>query len=114
MNNSGLPKKLVEWLFCVNSYGDRMVEDWEFPYIVARWHQIKDEITIIEGSIEENQPNAILVDISHIKNQKEGRKDKAYLTLAHYLRPCPCDECPHDWQYECFLVNCKCCTEVCN
>lgn len=107
--------KLDEWLKSKDSYGTRVVGDWEAQLILERLLEVEPELKIVDGNLVDNTPNEILIDITHLRIaggvHKEGKK--ILISLAHYLRPCPCSGCAHDWQHECYLADCACCTDDC-
>jgi len=98
-----LPNGFDDWFYSTDGYGNRLVQDWERPFVERRWEQVKDSLPpVLEGKIGVDHPNAIIL----------FHKDK-HITLAHYLRPCPCDECEHEWQIDCYFVDCECCSSEC-
>ncbi len=103
---------LNSWLLSKDCYGNRMVQDWELPLIKKRLLEIED-LSIVQGNIETDTPNQILVDITYLKPKKFQPNKKVIITLSHFLRPCLCSGCIHDHQYECYLNECKCCSGDC-
>jgi len=103
---------LSEWLYSTDCYGNRLVQDWEIPFIFERLNEIElEDLVIVEGNLETDQPNSILVDITtHISGTFQPGKD-VIISLAHFIRPCPCG-C-HELQCECYVADCECCSGEC-
>jgi len=104
---------MKKWLESKDCYGNNLIGEWEKPYILKRFKEIEPFLRITKGDIEKDMPNQILVDITHLKKSSFQPGKKVIITLSHFLRPCACMECKHDWQYECYLNDCKCCTDEC-
>jgi len=103
-------KILNSWIKSLDCYGNRMVSDNETVLIKNRLESLKD-VEIVKGNIKTDYPNKILVDITHLTPKDFQPNKKVFISLSHFIRPCPC-KC-HDWQYECYLNDCTCCTDEC-
>lgn len=105
-----LTQSFEEWLISEDCYGNRMVADEERSFIIKRFEEVKDALSIVEGDLEKDHPGTILIDITHHAPDLHPGKN-VWINLAHYIRPCSCEECNHECQYECYISNCKCCDE---
>ncbi len=108
-----------DWLVSRDCHGTRMVKDLEKSDIEKQLKKLK-KLEVVSGDLLIDQPNTFFIDITEIlpgsklNQTKEGKQ--IHTTLAHYIRPCLCedDKCKqHGYQYECYLENCKCCTDEC-
>jgi len=107
----------AEWVDGVDSHGTYIF----FPYTKRR--QVEEairkalaelkEIDIVRGDPQTQHPSQVIVDITSLKPEGFQPTKTVLTTLAHIIIPCPCNECEHNLQYECYLNNCKCCTSEC-
>ena len=94
--------KFEDWLQSKDCYGNSIIGEWEKDIIRKRFKQLR---------LKDCKPNEELIDITKYKPQNYKSNKPILITLSHFLRPCPCG-C-HKWQYECYLNDCKCCTDEC-
>ena len=105
-------KAFNDWLVCKDCYGTRMVDDWEKPLITIRLQELlKGDIKITTGDLQTDQPNNVIVDITHLAPNLHAHE--VLINFSHFIRPCPCDTCDHKYQYECYIEDCDCCTSEC-
>lgn len=104
-----MTSKFEEWLH----RQDLGIEEWENPLIKARFEEVKHSLKIVEGNLEDDMPNEILVDITHLADPDFQPGKRIIVNLALFIRPCPCSDCQHKWQYECYLKDCPCCQDEC-
>jgi len=106
---------IEKWLGSEDCYGNRLINDWEIPAIRKRLKEVLPDLNIFQGNLKKDQPNAILVDITHLRSDdsvhQEGKQ--IIISLAHFIRPCPCKDCDHEHQFECYLIDCNCCQDDC-
>lgn len=106
-------KQFNTWLKSKDCRGNRLVLDKEKQAILKRFEETKDTVKIVEGDLEQDQPNEIVVDVTHLA-PKDFQPGKTILTsLAHFIRPCYCSKCDHKYQVECYLADCRCCSNPC-
>ena len=107
-------KKFEDWLETQDCYGNPMVGEWEKETIKDHFKALKkSDIEIVYGDEKKDQPNTIMLDITSLSSPDFQPGKIITVTLAHYIRPCPCSDCSHTWQYECYLNDCLCCTDEC-
>lgn len=107
-----LTKKFQDWLNEKDCYGNPLLAEWEKSAIIKRYMLLSlNDLIIFEGNPDRDAPNSIIIDITHLSKKNFQPQKKVLINLAHYLRPCPCD-C-HQYQYECYLEDCVCCTDEC-
>jgi len=105
---------LSDWLYSTDCYGNRMVQDWEIDFIFNHLNELtEDDLVIVEGDLKKDEPNDILIDITHLAPDDFQPGKSVIISLAHFIRPCPCKSKCHNWQYECYLNDCDCCSGEC-
>ena len=102
-----------KWFASTDCYGNKLIGDWEEPLIIFRFGEVVNDLKIVQGNLETDMPNEVLVDITSLKPKGFQPDKKVVISLAHFIRPCRCVVCKHVWQYECYLNNCKCCMDGC-
>lgn len=103
---------LSDWLYSTDCRGNRLIQEWEIPLIFRRLNDLEeDDLIVIEGDLEKDYPNAIIVDITHLVPDEFHPGKEVRISLAHFIRPCPCG-C-HEYQYECYIADCDCCSGDC-
>ena len=107
--------QLLKWLKGIDTYENRLVEDWEEDHIRQRVKDLKkiDGIFVVEGDWKTQLISDIIIDITVLKPEGFHPGKNVTMTLAHFIRPCPCDDCDHENQYECYLNDCECCSGSC-
>lgn len=87
------------------------VKEWLDIYI----HTDKERKFVLEGI--EKYGNSKFKDgktlDDYMPNQLEIRADDKWTPFSSFIRACPCDECEHKTQYECYKADCECCDESC-
>jgi hypothetical protein len=105
-----ITKHFEQWLDDKDSHGTPLLGEWEKKYIINRYKRITN-IKIVKGDIKKNKPNQIIIDITHLTPKNFQPNKNVLITLAHFIRPCPCG-C-HKLQWQCYINDCQCCMGEC-
>ena len=105
--------QLYEWLKDVDCYATPLLNKLREEDFIQKVLAELKEISIVEGDPTTQHPNQIIVDITHLKPDGFQPTKTVLTTLAHFIRPCLCNDCVHTRQYECYLNDCECCTGEC-